>query len=75
MKIENATEKEYPAITQELELLLKQFGVSPYTLSLLKIDANFSAFHLKDTEKAKNILKNAMEMPLNKYQLAEVKMD
>jgi tetratricopeptide (TPR) repeat protein len=75
LKIENAIEKDYPAITQELELLLKQFGVSPYTLSLLKIDANFSAFHLKDTEKAKNILKNAMEMPLNKYQVAEVKMD
>ena len=75
MKIDAATEKDYPAITQELDLLIKQFGVSPYTLSLLKLDANFSAFHLKDTEKAKNILKNAMDMPLNKYQLAEIKMD
>ncbi len=75
MKIDIATEKDYPAITQELDVLIKQFGVSPYTLSLLKLDANFSAFHLKDTEKAKTILKNAMDMPLNKYQLAEVKMD
>lgn len=75
MKIDTATEKDYPAITQELDVLIKQFGVSPYTLSLLKLDANFSAFHLKDTEKAKTILKNAMDMPLNKYQLAEVKMD
>lgn len=75
MKIESATDKDYPAITQELDVLIKQFGISPYTLSLLKLDANFSAFHLKDTEKAKRILKNAMEMPLNKYQLAEVKMD
>lgn len=75
MKIDTATEKDYPAITQELDVLIKQFGVSPYTLSLLKLDANFSAFQLKDTEKAKTILKNAMDMPLNKYQLAEVKMD
>lgn len=75
MKIDNATEKDYPAITQELDLLLKEFGISPYTLSLLKLDANFSAFHLKNTEKAKTILKNAMDMPLNKYQMAEVKMD
>lgn len=75
MKIESASDKDYPAITQELDMLIKQFGISPYTLSLLKLDANFSAFHLKDTEKAKRILKNAMEMPLNKYQLAEVKMD
>lgn len=75
LKIENATEKDFPAITKELDDLVKKFGVSPYTLSLLKLDANFSAFHLKDTEKAKQILKNAMEMPLNKYQLAELKMD
>ncbi|MGV9004165.1 tetratricopeptide repeat protein [Flavobacterium sp.] len=75
MKIETATEKEYPAITQELDVLIKEFGISPYTLSLLKLDATFSAFHLKDTEKAKNILKGAMNMPLNKYQMAEVKMD
>jgi tetratricopeptide (TPR) repeat protein len=75
MKIDAATEKDYPAITQELDLLIKEFGVSPYTLSLLKLDASFSAFHLKNTEKAKNILKNAMDMPLNKYQMAEVKMD
>ena len=75
LKIENATEKDFPAITKELDDLIKKFGVSPYTLSLLKLDANFSAFHLKDTEKAKQILKNAMEMPLNKYQLAELKMD
>lgn len=75
MKIESATEKDYPVITQELDLLIKEFGISPYTLSLLKLDANFSAFHLKNTEKAKSILKNAMEMSLNKYQMAEVKMD
>jgi tetratricopeptide (TPR) repeat protein len=75
MKIESANEKEYPAISQELELLIKEFGASPYTLSLLKLDANFSAFHLKNTEKAKTILKNTMSMPLNRYQMAEVKMD
>ena len=75
MKIEAATEKDHQAISQELELLIKEFGVSPYTLSLLKLNANFSAFYLKNTEKAKAILKNAMDMPLNKYQVAEVKMD
>jgi hypothetical protein len=44
---------------------LKEFGVSPYTLSLLKLQAHFSAFHLKEPEKAKTILKNALDMPLN----------
>ncbi|WP_333599330.1 tetratricopeptide repeat protein [Flavobacterium sp.] len=75
MKIDHALEKDYPAITAELEALIKEFGVSPYTLSLLKLQADFTAFHLKNPEKAKVILKNAMEMPINKYQLAEVKME
>lgn len=75
MKIDHSLEKDYPAITEELDKLIKEFGVSPYTLSLLKLQANFSAFNLNNPEKGKVILKNAMEMPLDKYQLAEVKME
>ena len=75
MKINHALEKDYPVITAELDGLIKEFGVSPYTLPLLKLQANFTAFHLNDSEKAKVILKNAMEMPINKYQLAEAKME
>ncbi|WP_293875344.1 tetratricopeptide repeat protein [Flavobacterium sp.] len=74
MKINHALEKDYPVIKTEINGLIKEFGESPYTLSLLKLQANFEAFHLKNPEKAKDILKNAMEMPLNNYQLAEVKM-
>ncbi|MEO5777938.1 MAG: tetratricopeptide repeat protein [Flavobacterium sp.] len=75
MRIDHATEKDYPAITAELDALIKEFGVSPYTLSLLKLQADFNAFHLNNAEKAKAILKSAMEMPINKYQLAELKME
>ena len=75
MKIDHATEKDYPIITAELDKLIKEFGVSPYTLSLLKLQADFNAFHLNNPEKAKAILKSAMEMPINRYQLAEVKME
>jgi tetratricopeptide (TPR) repeat protein len=75
MKIDHALEKDYPAITAELDALIKEFGVSPYTLSLLKLQANFTAFHLNNPEKAKVILKNAMELPINRNQLAELKME
>jgi tetratricopeptide (TPR) repeat protein len=75
MKIDHATEKDYPTITAELDKLIKEFGVSPYTLSLLKLQADFNAFHLNNPEKAKAILKIAMEMPINRSQLAEVKME
>lgn len=75
MKIDHATEKDYPAIETELDALIKEFGISPYTLSLLKLQADFNAFHLNNPEKAKAILKNAMEMQINRYQLAEAKME
>ena len=75
MKIDHATEKDYPAITAELDALIKEFGVSPYTLPLLKLQADFNAFHLNNPEKAKAILKSAMEMPINNFQIADVKME
>lgn len=75
MKIDHATEKEYPAITAELDALIKEFGVSPYTLPLLKLQADFNAFHLNNPEKAKAILKSVMEMPINNFQMADVKME
>ncbi len=75
MKIENSTEKEYAAITEELDKLIKEFGISPYSLPLLRLQAKFSAFYLKKPEQAKAILKNALEMELNRYQTAEIKME
>lgn len=74
MKIEHATTKDYPEITATLDRLIKEFGVSPYTLELLELEADFTAFHLNNPEKAKMILKNAMEMPVNRYQMADLKM-
>ncbi|GAA4032797.1 tetratricopeptide repeat protein [Flavobacterium cheonhonense] len=74
MKIERATAKDYPEITATLDRLIKEFGVSPYTLELLELEADFTAFHLNNPEKAKMILKNAMEMPVNRYQMADLKM-
>lgn len=75
MKIDKAQPKDYPLINQELDNLIKEFGVSPFTLSLLKLKAHFSAFNLKDAETGKVILKNVLEMPLNKQQVAETKME
>ncbi|WP_298137990.1 tetratricopeptide repeat protein [Flavobacterium sp.] len=75
MKIDKSQSKDYPLINQELDNLIKEFGVSPFTLSLLKLKAHFSAFNLKDAETGKIILKNVLEMPLNKQQVAEIKME
>lgn len=75
MKIKKAQEKDYPTIDKELDDLIKKFGVTPYSLSLLKTKAHFATFNMKDAVLGKMILKNALEMPLNKYQIADVKME
>ncbi|WP_298309301.1 tetratricopeptide repeat protein [Flavobacterium sp.] len=75
MKIAKALPKDYPAINLELDNLIKEFGVSPFSLSLLKIKAHFVTFNMKDAETGKVILKNVLEMPLNRDQVAEVKME
>ena len=74
-KIKSAKPVDYTKINQELDDLIKKFGVSPYSISLLQLKAHFAAFNLKDAELAKVILKNALEMPLNQTQTAETKME
>ena len=74
-KINASQPKEYVSIKEELDTLIKKFGTSPNTLQLLKISAHFAAFNLNDPEKAKNVLKNVLEMPLNTFQTAEIKME
>ena len=75
MKIQKAQPKEYPILNQELDNLIKQFGVSPFSIPLLKLKAHFSAFTLKDPETGKFILKNILEMPIDRQQMAETKME
>ena len=73
-RIKKSTTKDYPAIQSDLELALKKFGVSPFTLSLQEIKAGFLAFKLNDPEAGKEVLKNALKFQLNEYQKAAIKM-
>jgi tetratricopeptide (TPR) repeat protein len=75
MRIDSTTEKEYTVVASELDLLLKEFGISPYSLSLQILQAHFSTFYLKNSETGKSILKTALNLPLNEYQKADVKME
>lgn len=75
MRINKTAEKEFKTIESDLELLLKQFGISPYTISLQILQAHFVTFNLKNPERGKAILKTALALPLHKYQTADVKME
>ncbi|RRJ93961.1 tetratricopeptide repeat protein [Flavobacterium macacae] len=74
-KIKKAPEKNYPAIKSELDLLVKKFGITPYSLQLQILQAHYTTFNMKNPEEGKAILKRTLELPLNKYQTADVKME
>jgi tetratricopeptide (TPR) repeat protein len=75
MKIRNAQEKDYKVIEAELQKLLEEFLVSQYSLKLQILQAHFLTLNLNDPEKAKTILKSALELRMNKYETADVKME
>jgi tetratricopeptide (TPR) repeat protein len=75
MKIETAPEKDFTTINAELAGLLKQFEISPFTVSLQLIQAHFVAFNMKNPEEGKTIVKRALELPLNEYETAQAKME
>jgi len=75
LQIKKTKEADYTAINFKFESLLKQYGISPFTISLQRLQAEFVAFKMKNPEEGKIILQRAMELPLNKFQSAETKME
>ena len=75
MKIEKAQEKDFVAINAALEGLLKEYEISPFTLSLQLIQAHFVAFNLRKPEEGKAIIKKTLDLQLNDYEAAQAKME
>lgn len=74
LRIDKATPKEYAEIENSIQSLLTQYGISPYSLELQMIQAEFAAFNMNKPQHGIEILRTAMELPLSKHQLAKVKM-
>jgi tetratricopeptide (TPR) repeat protein len=75
MKMDKAQEKDFAAINTELRVLLSQYEISPISLSLQLIQAHFVAFKLKKPEEGKAIIKKALTLQLNDYDVAQAKME
>lgn len=75
MQIKKSVPKDYNEIQTAIELLIKKFGISPYTLSIQLLQADFLTFKQGKPEQGKAVLHKAMELPLNKFQEADVKME
>jgi tetratricopeptide (TPR) repeat protein len=74
MKTNAATAKEYQSVAAEINALLTEFGITSYSLPLQLLQANFVTFTGNNPELGKSILKSALELRLNKYETAKVKM-
>lgn len=75
IRIDSAKEKDLNSIESDIELLLKQFGISPYSLPLQILQAHFLTFNLNNPDKALLVLKRALDLPLNNYDKAKIKME
>jgi tetratricopeptide (TPR) repeat protein len=74
-KIKTAKLADYSAINTELDTVLKQFGISPYTLDLIQLKAHFTAFNLKKPEEAIALIKKTLDLSLKPNQENEIKME
>lgn len=75
MKIENASEVDYDAIDTELQLLLKQYGNTPYSIDLQILTAHFKCFYKKQPKEGIELLTKTLTLPLNTRDEAKVKME
>ncbi|PKH66869.1 hypothetical protein CXF59_13210 [Flavobacterium sp. ALD4] len=75
IKIEKAEEKDFATINAEIEGLLTEYEITPFTLSLQLIQAHFVAFNLKKPEQGRTIIKRALDLQLDDYRVAKVKME
>jgi len=75
MRINDPSINNYSEIEKDLVSLLNQYGISPYSLKLQLLKAHFDTFQMKNPTQGKAILKTALELSLDEYQKAEVKME
>lgn len=75
MKINDPAIKDYSEIEKDLVSLLNQYGITPYSIKLQLLKAHFDTFQMKNPLQGKAILKTALELPIDEYQKADVKME
>ena len=67
MRLKNAMPEDYVLLEKDFELILKKYGISPYSLNLQLLFARFQTFYLNQSEKGKQILETAIKLPLNDF--------
>ena len=70
-----ASEKDYNIINKTYLKLFDTYGLFQNTLQLQIAYGHFLAFNLYNTDEATSFLKKSLELPLNNYQKAQVKLE
>jgi tetratricopeptide (TPR) repeat protein len=74
IKVKTSSEQDQHLVEKYLDGLLAEFGIFPYTLKLQLLLANFLTFNLNNPAQAKLLLKQSLELQLNRHQIGQVKM-
>jgi tetratricopeptide (TPR) repeat protein len=75
IETQQSTNDNYGLIQSKYLELFKKFGTFSQTLNLQIAYAHFLAFYMNEAEKATTFLENALQLPINELQSAEVKLE
>ncbi|KFB01994.1 hypothetical protein IA57_03800 [Mangrovimonas yunxiaonensis] len=74
LKTQLADKQEYSHIDKKYQALFNTYGKFTSTLELQLSYAHFLAFNQNETQRAINLLRESLSLPLNKFQEAKVKL-
>ncbi|WP_417442984.1 tetratricopeptide repeat protein [Joostella sp.] len=74
ISLDTATKKDYDQVEQDFKILLDTYGTSSQTIEVQLKYASFLAFNRDRSEEAIQLLKDALELPLNRFSIAQVRM-
>ncbi len=74
-ELKQASKKEYSKIEEQYKLLLEEYRTSPETLDLQINYAKFLAFYKSDISTAQELLQESLKLPLNRFQIANTKIN
>ncbi len=75
MAIEQAKIKDYKDINEEFKVLIQDYGIITETIPLQIAYARFLAFQYNQIAAGEALLKESLELPVNRYELAKIKLN
>ena len=75
LKIKSATDEQLQDLNNDYIALLEKYGKSAQTITIQADYAHFLAFRFAKKEEATNLLEEALNLPLNSFQEARIKME